>query len=138
MKGAWMQDDRPLSLEKALARTESDSEAVLKAAATATKAVKRFRAAAQVGNLRELRPALTAAEQAVTGLSRELARAKAGWDFDEEVYFANGAFSRELVETAQRMGVQVFEEDDRLYCYPVLVRLLSNERSVLIDKQRER
>jgi hypothetical protein len=44
-----MQDDRPLSLEEALARTESDSEAVLKAAATATKAVKRFRAAAQVG-----------------------------------------------------------------------------------------
>jgi hypothetical protein len=108
MKGARMQDDRPLSLEEALARTESDSEAVLKAAGTATKAVKRFRAAAQVGNLRELRPALTAAEQAVAGLSQELARAKAGWDFDEEAYFANGLFPRELVASAERLNVRIF------------------------------
>ena len=133
-----MQDDRPLSLEEALARTESDSEAVLKAAGTATKAVKRFRAAAQVGNLRELRPALTAAEQAVAGLSQELARAKAGWDFDEEAYFANGLFPRELVASAERLNVRIFEADERLYCYPVLIRVLANERSVLIDKQRER
>jgi len=138
MKGAWMQDDRPLSLEEALARTESDSEAVLKAAATATKAVKRFRATAQVGNLRELRPALTAAEQAVAGLSQELARAKAGWDFDEEAYFANGLFPRELVASAERLNVRIFEADERLYCYPVLIRVLASERSVLIDKQRER
>src|ERR687883_245920 len=117
MKRARMQDDRRLSLEEALARTESDSEAVLKAAGTATKAVKRFRAAAQVGNLRELRPALTAAEQAD---------------------FANGLFPRELVASAERLNVRIFEADERLYCYPVLIRVLANERSVLIDKQRER
>src|SRR5215212_2245047 len=133
-----MQDEQSASLERALARTEADAEAVLKAAAAVSKAAKRFRAAAQVGNLRELRPAIEATEQAVEGLRRQLATAGNSWAFDEEAYFADGRFTREIVATAEQANVRVFEEDDRLYCYPVLVRVLAGERSVLIDRDRER
>ena len=133
-----MQVEQSVGLEQALARTEADAEAVLRAAGAATKALKRFRAAAQSGNLRELRPAIEMAEKAVSAVQQLLAEASDGWDFDEESYFGSGAFQRELIETGERANVRIFEQDDRLYCYPVLLRVLPSERAVLIEKSRER
>ena len=127
-----------LSLEKALSKTESDADAVLKAALAATAAVKRLRAAAHVGNLREMGPSIAAAEQAIATLRQQFANAKDGWDFDEDGYFESGAFGRELRGTADRLNVRIYEQDDRLYCYPSLIRVLANDRAVLIDKTRER
>jgi hypothetical protein len=127
-----------VSLEEALAKTETDADAALKTAAAAIKSLKRVRSAAQAGNLRDLGPTIEAAELAIEALRRQVATARAGWDFDEEAYFGNGLFTRELVETARRMNVRIFEEDDRLYCYPALIRVQPGDRSVLIDKARER
>jgi hypothetical protein len=133
-----MEANGRLRLEDALARTEADAEDVLKAAAAVTKSLKRFRAAAHVGNLRELRPAIDAAERALAELGEQLEQARVGWDFDEETYFANGLFPREVLDTAERKGVRIFEQDERLYCYPSLIRVLPGDRSVMIDKARER
>lgn len=127
-----------MGLEDALARTESDADALLKAASTLTSALKKFRVAAQTGNLRELRPAIAAAESALASVRQQFANAKDGWDFDEEDYFETGRFTQELLQTAERMRLRIFERDDRLYCYPVLLRLLANERAVQIDRARER
>jgi hypothetical protein len=133
-----METDGALSLEEALAKTQADADAVIKAAAAVSSTVKRLRTAAQVGNLREMRPSITAAEQAIAALRQQFANAKDGWDFDEEAYFGNGSFTRELRETADRLSVRIYEQDDRLYCYPTLVRVLPNDRAVEIDKKRER
>lgn len=131
-------DDRPLSLEKALAKTEADVVAALKAAASATASLRRIRAAAQVGNLRNLRPAMLAAEQTIAALRQQFSNAKEGWDFDEDAYLASHAFPRELLDVAERMNLRIFEQDDRLYCYPALIRVLPpKDRAVLIDKARE-
>jgi hypothetical protein len=100
--------------------------------------VKRVRAAAQVGDLKDLRPALAAAEQALAALRQQFANARAGWDFDEDAYFANGLFPRELLDTAARLNVRIYEQDDRLYSYPALIRVVPADRAVLIDKTRER
>lgn len=126
------------SLEPALAAAEARAESVQKSAASATRALKRVRTAAHTGNLRDLRPSLDAAEQAIAALRQEFANAKESWDFDEEIYLASGAFQREVLATAQGMNVHIFEQDDRLYSYPSLVRVLPAERAVLIDKTRER
>lgn len=133
-----IEDERRPSLEDALAKTESDADALLRAASTLTGALKRFRASAQTGNLRELQPAIAAAEGALASVRQQVENAKNGWDFDEEGYFADGSFVRELLATAEVMRLRIFERDDRLYCYPVLVRLLANERAVQIDRTRER
>jgi len=133
-----METDGALSLEEALAKTQADADAVIKAAAAVSSAVKRLRTSAQVGNLREMRPSITAAEQAIAALRQQFANTKDGWDFDEEAYFENGSFVRELRETADRLSVRIYEQDDRLYCYPTLVRVLPNDRAVEIDKKRER
>ncbi len=127
-----------VSLEKALARTEADADAALKAATAAVSSLKKFRAAAQTGNLRELRRTIDVAGQAISALRQQFSNAKEGWNFDEEAYLSGRDFLSEILETAGQMGVKVFEQDDRLYCYPFLVRILPNERAISIDKKRER
>lgn len=135
---AAMGDGRQPSLEQALARTEADAEAALRAAAAVTATLKRFRGAARVGNLRDLRAAIAAAEQALGALTEQVDRARRGWTFDEETYFEGGSFAAELLDAARRQNLGLFQQDDRLYSYPVLVRVLPNDRAVAIDRARER
>jgi hypothetical protein len=130
--------DTPRLLERALQQTEAGVDASLKGAAAATRSLKRLRSVVHDGNLRELRSALAAAEQSVEALQGEVAKTVNGWDFDEASYFSTGAYVDELLETAARMQLAIFEQDDRLYCYPSLVRVLGGERTILIDRTRER
>lgn len=126
------------SLEEALAKTEAEADTACKAATAALRSLKKFRAAAQVGNLRDLQKALETAEQSIADLKRQFTTAKAGWNFDEETYLSTGAFVSEVLATAKQTGVNIHERDDRLYCYPSLIRVLPNDRAVVIDKTRER
>jgi hypothetical protein len=130
--------DHQNSLEQALAKTETEADAACKAATAALRSLKKFRAAAQAGNLRELPKAIEVAEQTLADLKRQFTTAKAGWDFNEDAYLANGAFVAEVLATAGQNGVSIYERDDRLYCYPSLIRVLPNDRAVVIDKTRER
>ena len=127
-----------IGLEQALARLESDAEASLEAAANAAAALKRVRAAAQTGNLRDLRPALGAAELAVDALAAATGTVKAAWDVDEERFFEDGAYVRELLAAAAQLDLRMYEQDDRLYVYPAIVQILPGERAALIDRRRER
>jgi len=131
-------DTGSVSLEQALATTESAADAALRASAAATRAIKHARSAAQVGNLRELRSAMAAAEQAVAGLQTQIAQTLESWDFDEDAYLSDGSFTRELLEAASHANVRMFEQDERLYCYPALIRVVPAERTVLVDRERER
>ena len=42
-------------------------------------------------------------------------------------YLASGAYTKELLVAAEAKGVTMFEEDDRLLCYPSLLRVLVEE-----------
>lgn len=133
-----MEIDYSASLEKALAKTESDADAAYKAATAVVSSLKKFRTAAKTGNLRELRKTIEAAEQAITALRQQFTNAKEDWNLDEEAYLSGKSFISEILESAEQIGVKIFEQDDRLYCYPFLIRILPVERSILIDKMRER
>ena len=125
------------SIEQALTQTETDTIATLKAADVMTKNLRKLRGAAKSGNLRELRSSIDAAEKALAALRQQFSNAKEGWAFDEEGYLADGRYFKEVLATAERMGVRMFERDDRIYSYPSLVRVSASEKSVLIDKKRE-
>ena len=126
------------SLEQALAKTESDADAACRAATVALRTLKKFRASAQTGNLRDLQKAMEAAGQALSDLEQQFAKAKMGWTFDEDAYLSNGFFVAELLAAASQTGVNIYERDERLYCYPSLIRVLPNDRAVAIDKIKER
>jgi len=132
-----MQSSDGQNLEQALAKTEADAVAALKAADAVVRSLRRFRAAAKVGNLRELRSSVETVEKGMAALRQQFINAKEGWTFDEESYFAGGLYSQEIITAGKQNGVSIFERDDRLYCYPVLIRVSPNDRAVFIDKKRE-
>ncbi|MBM4462019.1 MAG: hypothetical protein FJ012_01625 [Chloroflexi bacterium] len=132
-----MQSSDGQSLEQALAKTEADVVVTLKAADAIVRSLRRFRTAAKVGNLRELRSSVEAVEKGMAALRQQFANAKEGWTFDEESYFAGGLYSREIVAVGRQMDVSIFERDDRLYCYPVLIKISSSDKAVFVDKKRE-
>src|SRR5450756_186717 len=126
------------SLEEALARTESDADSSLKAASAVAASLKRLRSAARAGTLREVRRTMEAAEQSISALRQQFANTVEGWDFDEEGYLSSGAYLEELIQMGQRQGLSLYQQDDQIYCYPSLVRVLPAERAVSIDRVRER
>jgi hypothetical protein len=81
---------------------------------------------------------LSSVVQAAERADQEARLAAASWTLDEDAYFAAGRFTEELLAAAQTAGLQLFERDDRLYCYPVLVRVAPAERSVFVDRARDR
>jgi hypothetical protein len=125
-------------IEEAFARVEVDAEAALKAAATVTRQLKRFHTATRQGNVRDLQGAADAARQSIAALDQAVTRIGESWSFDEESYLRSGDYSAELIARAAQTEVRITELDNRLYSYPVLLRIVSGERMVLVDKTRER
>lgn len=125
-------------LENALANTKSDVEATLKAAVSVVNSLKKFRTNIQTGNLSDLKKTIESAEQAIAALKQQFINTKEGWNFDSENYVASRRFIEEILKMSKSLGVKMFEQDERLYCYPFLIRILPNDLAVQIDKQKER
>jgi hypothetical protein len=127
-----------VSLENTLAARESDAKTILKAAVSVVTAVKKHLKNTRTGNLRDLGKTFESVEQASDALGRQLIDAKEGLKFDGENYVAGRAFIDEILEMSKSLGIKMFEQDDRLYCYPLLLRVLPNELVVQIDKRKEK
>jgi hypothetical protein len=126
------------TLETTLAGVEREAEASLKAVSAATAQLRKARAAAKTGQLRDLRKAVAAAQALSAELAESVTSLRSAFDIDEQEYFASGEYVKELLAAAEGAGVAMFEEDDRLMCYPSLVRVLPADASVEVDKVRER
>lgn len=125
-------------LEKSLARTELDAGVSLKAAQAVVQTLKKYCNALKVGNLKDLQVAINDVEKAELVLRQQIATTKASWDFDVDSYLSSNAFIKEILATGEQKGIRIFERDDRLYCYPVLIRVVPSERLVRIDKTGEK
>lgn len=125
-------------LESALAVSEEQVDAALKAVAAVTRELKKAKTSAARGQLRDLRRAVGAA----TGLAEEARRATedaaSSFPMDEQEHLASGAYARELLEVARTQGVAMFEADERLLCYPSLIKVLPGDAAVEIDRRREK
>lgn len=133
-----MENSHTNGLEKALANSEADINSTLKVAATVVNSLKRLRSAIQAGSLRDLEKTMESAEQAIAALKQQFANTREGWVFDFESYISSKAYPEELLEMSNSMGVKIFEQDERLYCYPFLIRILPNELAVQIDKTKDK
>lgn len=126
------------SFEFALAATQASAEGALKSATGVTRELRKARAAATGGQVRELRRALDAAAQLANELVDAVQEARAAHDFDEAAYLASGGYAKELLAAAAERGLSMYEEDERLLCYPSIVRVLPADAAVDIDRRRER
>ena len=132
-----MAADHNTTLEAALTSLERDAEATGRTAAAAARAIKALQKAVKQGELRKLDAVIAAANQAVKALGQQFANTKDGWSFDIEGYLSSGEFAKELIEFARKQGVSIREQDELLYCYPSLIRVIPGEQCVKIDKVKE-
>lgn len=126
------------TLEETLAATERAVDSALRSAAAVTRELRKARVGARNGQVREARKALAGAHAATAGLVAETRSLSEGFDPDEQAYMASGAYVKELLAAAEARGVKIFEEEDRLLCYPSLLRVLPGDAAVEIDRVRER
>lgn len=131
-------EEQSTTFEAALAKTESDAQRAVKAAQAALAATKKVLKAAKDGNVRELRATLEGLDKMIQGLGEQCGLTKSGWTFDEEGYLAGHGYVEELLSAARAGGLLLTERDERLYCYPVLVRVRARERSLQIDRKQEK
>ena len=125
-------------LEKALAATEERVDAALKATAAVARELKKAKTGAERGQLRDLRRALSAAAVLAVDAARATEGARESFDFDEQEHLESGSYAQELLEAAAAQDVAMFEADERLLCYPSLIKVLPGDAAVEIDRRREK
>ena len=126
------------TLEETLAATERAVDTALRSAAAATRELRKALVGVRNGQVRDARKALACAHAAAVGLADETRALSEGFDPDEQAYLASGGYVKELLAAAEARSVRIFEEEDRLLCYPSLLRVLPGEAAVEIDRVRER
>src|SRR5205807_10213980 len=125
-------------LESALRTAQGDAEAALRSAGGLTRELRKAKAAVATGQVREFRRALAAVTALLDELSTAVRAAQASFDIDETAYLASGDYAKELLDLAAERGVAMFEEDERLLCYPSIVRVIPGDSVIEIDRRRER
>jgi len=125
-------------LEAALAAATERIDTAVRASALTTRELRRAGAAAATGSVRDLRRALDAAVAAAQELERSTRAAQDAYDFDETQHLASGAYARELLEAAADRDLAMFEEDERLLCYPSLIRILPGDAAIEVDRRRDK
>jgi hypothetical protein len=129
----------PASMEAALATAERALENALRGANTTVRELKRALGAARTGQIRDLRKAIAAVEAAAGSVAADGKALGDVADFDERAYLSSGGYVKELLVEAQARGLSIVEgDDDRLLCYPSLLRVVPGEVAVEIDKVRDR
>jgi len=136
--GGWTGVVQQGELESGPRGTGQQVEATLRTAAALTRELKKAKAGAASGQLREMRRALDAASALAGELAAGAERAAGSFDVDDQDYLASGSFTKELLALAAARGVSMFEADDRLLCYPSLIRVLPGDAAVEIDRRREK
>ncbi len=125
-------------LEGALARVERAVQASSKAVASLARELKRAHAAAASGQVRELRRALDTVQAMAGDVVQQVSAAATAYDVDEVDLLASGAYAKELLAAAEATDVAMFADDDRLLCYPSIVRVLPGDLALEIDRKRAR
>lgn len=125
-------------LEAALQAMEERVDAALKASSALVRELKKAKVSAARGQLREMRRALSAATDQGVDAAKAAQAAAESFTLDEQDHLASGDYARELLAAAADRDVAMFEADDRLLCYPSLIKVLPGDAAVEIDRRRER
>jgi hypothetical protein len=125
-------------MDEALASVEGDIDDALRAAAALIRELKKAKTAAAGGSVRDLARSLEAAGEWVDETAGAVMAGEQGWDFDVSEYLASGGWAKEVIAAAAARGLTVTESDDRLVCYPSLVKVLPGDVAIDIDRKRDR
>ena len=140
LDASTQQQPRPgEGIETALATIERALDGALRDANATVRELRRALGAAHTGQIRDLRKALAAAQTAADMLAVDTRSLGDTFDFDERAHLASGGYVKELLAEAAARGLVIVEgDDDRLLCYPSLLRIVPGDAAIEIDKVRDR
>lgn len=128
--------------ERALAQTESDAVDLQRAATAVAKAAAAVVKAAKVGDIAAMEKALAETKRTATALAVQQRNTQDGWYFDAIGHVRDGDYLDELKQEAETLGLRLFEQEGRLFSYPVLLRIVGGataaDLGITIDRKRAR
>lgn len=129
------------SFEQAFADTERAAAAAVKAASNLLSVAKQMQKAAQAGNisgLTGLRRTAERLENASAITRQEISNVTSAWPFSQEAEeeYLKQSFQDELLAVAEEEQLKMTRRDDRLICFPSIIRVLPSERAVRIDRKK--
>lgn len=124
-----------MSLNQQLDEYGKQVSAWLDQARKTVSAIQKFQKAAATGNLRDMERFRQSAIAASESLNQSAGLCPA-FEFDFAAYLQpDGDFIPELKESAESLGVKIYDRDGIIFCYPVLISREPEIPAVRIDKR---
>jgi len=101
-------------------------------------AIGRTRAALKVGRVADISRGLGVISQRIDQANAAVDGLANVWSFDVSGYLADGGFIADLKQAAAEQDLLLFENDGRIYCFPLLLRVDAKEFAVKVGKRLER
>lgn len=126
-----------VSLEASLVALDTRLAINERALKDASRALRKAREAARVGNVRDLSRLLSASSEAADELARSAH--DTSWEFPTQEFLSSGGYLLDLRRALAEAGVDNAREvDGRLYCFPHLVRVDARDLSLRVSKKTQR
>lgn len=127
-----------MDLEQGCADVEAAAEVARRSASGVVAVARALKKAAEQGNVAAIKRCQRRLEEALGAAQGDVMKACGVWghsDADEQAMFGAGYVER-LKAEAETVGLQIFERDEVLFCYPSIVRVLAGERALRVDRRK--
>ena len=126
------------TFEEGFAATETAADSVLQALSDVTKVAKQLRKGAKEGNIAAIGRETARLEESLSAIRQQVGNATRAWPFtaEEELAYLEDGYVEELQDEAKKKGLQLFERDGKLVAHPSVVRVLSGDRAVEINRRK--
>jgi hypothetical protein len=124
--------------EQCLEALDARLEEIQRRGKAVASAVGRARAAAKLGRASEIAKLLDDVARRIDEAAGAAGGLAECWSFDTAAYLSDGRFLRDLRAAAAKNGLELFERDDRIYCFPLLLRVEPRANAVKIGGKLER
>jgi hypothetical protein len=126
------------TFERAFTDTERAAESAVKAATSLLATARQMQKAAQEGNISSLRRTSERLQSAASLIQQEVSNAVNAWPFtpESEENYLRESYTSELLSRAGAEQLIIHQRDDRLICFPSILRVLPADKAVRIDKKR--
>ncbi len=124
--------------EESLAALDARLEEIQKRGKAVVSAVGRVRSAAKLGRASEIAKGLDDVAKRLGEAGAAAEGLSDCWRFDTAAYLSDGRFVDDLKAAAVANGLELFEHDGRIYCFPLLLRVDPKGNAVKIGRKLER
>ncbi len=126
-----------ISFEQACSDTENVAEEARKSAARVVSQARALGKAAQTGNITAIKRTQDRLRESLQDLEEKVA-ATEHWPFseEEEQDLFQDQYTDELKVATEEKGINLYERDGVLFCYPSIIRILPSDRAVRVNRKK--